>query len=564
MSTKPDVKDSVLLHSPDSSIGPYSYDEFIEVARRFHGSPAPGLILGGYMVEEAKRHLPEGTIFDAISETSWCLPDAVQLLTLCSTGNGWLRVKNLGVYALSLFDKYTGHGVRIRVDPKKIEQWSEIYSWFLKLKPKKEQDSVLLHAQIRQAGPTICSIEQITVKPTVLRHRSKGGITICPLCGDAYPGAFGCICRSCQGEGPYSTRDGQGAQIAQPSPLPPSLQALNVNEAVGRTALHDMTKIDAHASKGAEFHKGHNFSAGDICRLQLMGKNHVYVQEGDLPTDEWIHENEVADSFARIMCGEGTIPAGAPREGKVTIQAERDGLFVSDVARLTRFNLVPNVMVAARKNCSLVKAGTKLAGTRAVPLYLERTLFSQAVSSLEGEPLFQVVPLPQLRVGLLITGNEVFNGLIEDKFEPVITAKIKALGSTVEHTTICPDDREMIRNATLDLMERGCQLIITTAGLSVDPDDVTRHALVDAGASDLLYGAPILPGAMLLLARSGDVRIIGVPACALFYKTTSLDLILPRVLAGLEITRKDLAEFADGGFCMECKTCTFPKCPMGK
>ena len=189
------------------SIGPYTYDEFIEAARRFHGSPAPGLILGGYMMEEARRHLPEGTIFDAISETSWCLPDAVQMLSVCSTGNGWLRVKNLGVYALSLYDKYTGKGVRIRVDPEKLKDWPEIESWFFKRRPKHEQDSVKLHAEIREAGASFCSIESVQIKPEAMVKRSKGGITTCPICGDAYPGSFGVICRSCQGESPYASRD---------------------------------------------------------------------------------------------------------------------------------------------------------------------------------------------------------------------------------------------------------------------------------------------------------------------------------------------------------------------
>jgi formylmethanofuran dehydrogenase subunit E len=556
-------------HSPDKAIGPYTYDQFIEAARRFHGSPAPGLVLGGYMVEEARRHLPAETIFDAICETSWCLPDAVQMLTLCSTGNGWLRVKNLGVYAVSLYDKYSGEGVRIRVDPEKLKEWSEMHTWFLKRKPKKEQDSPLLHAQIRQAGATVCSLEKVTIKPDVMRHRSKGGITICPLCGDAYPGAFGAICRTCQGESPYATRtrlsdDGEKKGVILPAQLPPSLNALDIEDAIGQTALHDMTRIVPEGDKGPEFVKGHNFSAGDICRLQLMGKNRVYVQEGDLPTDEWIHENQAATTFARLMCGDGTAPEGPPREGKVNIRAERDGLFVADVRRLIDFNIVPDVMAAARKTCTVVKNGTRLAGTRALPLYLARPFFSQAVSRLEQAPLFKVLPMPEKKVGLLITGDEVFKGLIDDKFDPIITAKVKALGSLVVRTLVCPDDRKQIARYTKRLINEDCDVIITTAGLSVDPDDVTRHALTDAGVTDMLYGTPILPGAMLLLARAGKTRVIGVPACALFYRTTSLDIVLPRVLAGLDITRKDMAELADGGLCMECKTCTYPKCPMGK
>ncbi|MBI9112905.1 FmdE family protein [Maridesulfovibrio ferrireducens] len=550
------------IPSHDDSIGSYTYEEFFEAARRFHGYPAPGLMLGGYMMEEARKHLPEGTIFDAVSETSWCLPDAVQMLTFCSVGNGWLKIKNLGVYALSLYDKYTGKGIRIRVDPTKLDAWPEVKSWFYKLKPKKEQDTERLQSEIRQAGASLCSLETIQMKPEVMGHRSKGGITTCPLCGDAYPGSFGAICRTCQGEGPYLERKSSRNLIVDN--LPHGLKSVPLSEAVGKTAVHDMTRIVPGKSKGPEFFKDHNFSAGDVCRLQLIGKNHIYVDEGDIPDGEWVHENEVAETFGRIMAGEGVIQAGLPREGKVTLVAEQDGLLVTDLEMMNRFNLVPDVMVAARKSGSLVKKGTRFAGTRAIPLYLSRNNFSKAVSSLNGDPLFKIAPLRKAKVGLLITGDEVFSGLIEDKFEAIITAKVQALGSEVVRTVIGPDSRDCIRDAAKSLMDEGCDLIITTAGMSVDPDDVTRHGLVDAGVTDLLYGAPVLPGTMLLLARAGDVQIIGVPACALFFKSTSLDLVLPRVLAGQTLTRKDLAAFADGGYCMECKTCTFPKCPFGK
>ncbi len=546
----------------DDSIGTYSYEEFFEAARRFHGYPAPGLMLGGYMMEEARRHIPEDTIFDAISETSWCLPDAVQMLTFCSVGNGWLKIKNLGVYALSLYDKHTGKGVRIRVDPTKLDAWPEVKSWFYKLKPKKEQDTEKLQDEIRRAGASFCSLETIQMKPEVMGHRSKGGITTCPLCGDAYPGSFGAICRACQGEGPYLERESD--QNLKVETLPRGLKSVPISEAVGKTAVHDMTRIEPGVSKGPEFFKDHNFSAGDVCRLQLIGKNHIYVDEGDIPEGEWIHENEAAETFGRIMSGDGIVQEGPPREGKVTLVAGQDGILVSNVDMMTGFNLVPDVMVAARKNGTLVKKGTRLAGTRAIPLYISRNNFSKAVSSLDGAPLFKIAPLRKAKVGLLITGDEVFNGLIEDKFEAIITAKVQALGSEVITTLIEPDNRDSIRDAAKALIEDGCDMIITTAGMSVDPDDVTRHGLMDAGVTDLLYGAPVLPGTMLLLARAGEVQIIGVPACALFFKSTSLDLVLPRMLAGQSLTRKDLTAFADGGYCMECKTCTFPKCPFGK
>lgn len=188
---------------------------------------------------------------------------------------------------------------------------------------------------------------------------------------------------------------------------------------------------------------------------------------------------------------------------------------------------------------------------------------------IEMATLFHNCPAPGLilggyKVGLLITGDEACSGRIEDRFEDVITRKVTALGSTVHKAIIVPDDRSRISAGAKALLADECDILITTAGLSVDPDDVTRHGLVDAGAENLLYGAPLLPGTMPLLGRIGKARLLGIPACALFFKNTSLDLLLPRLLAGVDITRDDLARMGEGGMCMGCANCTFPKCPFGK
>jgi formylmethanofuran dehydrogenase subunit E len=265
------------------------------------------------------------------------------------------------------------------------------------------------------------------------------------------------------------------------------------------------------------------------------------------------------------MAGEGVIIDTPPREGKVNLRAARDGLLVVAESQLYMFNLVPGVMCACRQGFAVLTAGRILGATRAIPLFLPRADFHKALAILSDGPLFKVLPLRRPRVGALITGTEVFMGLVEDKFVPIITAKVENYGGQVVKSLIVPDDRRAISEGVKELLDLGVDLLVTTAGLSVDPDDVTRQGLVDAGATDLLYGAPILPGAMTLLAGIGPVQVMGVPACALYYKTTSFDLLLPRLLAGLPITREDLARMGHGAFCIDCKVCTFPqKCPFGK
>lgn len=542
------------------NIGSFDFDEFLQVIKSFHGNIAPGVVIGGIMVEMARSHLPPEVLFDAVCETKNCLPDSVQLLTPCSTGNGWLKVVNLGRFALALYDKYQGEGVRVFLDPAKLTDWPEIQNWYLKLKPKKEQNTAMLLDQIKTAGSDILGWHSIKIRPQFLQKRSKGRIEICPICREAYPAKDGGLCRGCQGEAPYVT-DARPEKGGRETPL---LEVLPLEHTVGCRALHDMTLIVPNISKGPAFEKGQVIGVGDLCRLQQMGRQHLYVMEKNRIGPEWVHEDDAALAFARSMAGEGVSFSEYPREGKINLVAERDGMLVVDEPRLEMFNLVPGVMCACRQNFSMLIRDRIFGGTRAIPLFLSQADFHKAMAILNHGPLFQVLALRQPKVGILVTGTEVFMGLVEDKFVPIITTKLEKFGGQVLKSLIVIDSREAIADGVKELLNRDIDLLVTTAGLSVDPDDVTYQGLVDGGATDILYGAPILPGAMTLLARIGRVQVMGVPACALYFKTTSFDLLLPRLLAGLKITRSDLARLANGAFCVDCKVCTFPKCPFGK
>jgi formylmethanofuran dehydrogenase subunit E len=540
------------------NIGQYTFEEFKQKAKEFHGYPAPGLLIGGYMVEAAKARIPEGTLFEAMVESGKCLPDAVQLLTVCSIGNNWMKIKLLGRYAVSLYDKFTGEGVRVAIDQEKLESWPEIKGWFMKLTPKAEQDTEKLFAEIETAGDTICSIRPITIDKKYLGHGHMTSIDVCPVCGEAYPGSDGSICRGCQGEAPFASMEGAICRDDAPP-----LRSVPVEQAVGKKALHDMTGIVPGESKGPITSAGDTLAAGDVCRLQRIGKHNIFVQE-DLPGDEWVHENDAVKAFAKRMAGQGITYDPDPNEGKINFFAENAGLLSIDLDALSRFNLSPDVMLATRHDGALIPQGKGVAGTRAIPLYISRDKFSRAMAALGDGPVFEILPLRKAKVGILVTGTEVFKGLIDDKFIPIISSKVINLGSEVTRTDIVPDERAAITESAKAMLAAGCDLIVTTAGMSVDPDDITRAALVDAGLRDDLYGVPMLPGTMALVGRLASAQIMGVPACALFYKTTSFDVILPRLLAGQTITRRMLARLGEGGFCMNCKTCHFPKCPFGK
>lgn len=541
------------------NIGPYSFDEYIHLVKSFHGHIAPGMVIGGIMVDAALKNTPPGEFFDALCETENCLPDAVQLLTPCTVGNGWLRIVNYGRYAVTLYEKYTGEGVRVYLDSSTLDAWPAINEWFFKLKPKKEQNPEKLYEQISQAGEDLCKIQNVTIHPRFMEKRSKGRTVICPLCGEAYPSRDGEICRGCGDEKPYT-------DIAKPRPVAttPPLEAVAVEDAVGLSLLHDMTRVIPHSEKGPAFRDGHVVEKDDIDLLLTMGKKTVYVKSVTSPGVGWVHENEAAVGMGRVMAGEGVTFTDVPSEGKVTFSAERDGLLVVDEERLVNFNCVPDVMCASRQSFTVLSGNDKIGGARAIPLYISRGTLEKALAVLNEKPLFTVLPLRRPRVGILVTGTEVYEGLVEDGFAPLIRKKLERLGGSVFHTRIVPDDRKAIAVAIKELIGEDIDLLVTTGGLSVDPDDVTRAGLEDAGVIDVLYGAPILPGAMALLARIGDVQVIGVPAAALYFKTTSFDLLVPRLLAGLSISRHDLARMSSGAFCLECPNCTFPLCPFGR
>ena len=191
------------------AIRSYSFQEFAERVRAFHSYAAPGVIIGGFMVDLAYQHLsPEG-LFDALCETPKCLPDAIQLLTPCTIGNGWLVVTNTGRFALTLYDKTTGEGVRVSVDAEKLEEWPEIKNWFFKLKPKKEQDDQRLMAEIEEAGTRIFRIQHVKVSEKVREKKHRTGFAVCPRCNEAYPLADGPVCIGCQGEPLWEATEGK-------------------------------------------------------------------------------------------------------------------------------------------------------------------------------------------------------------------------------------------------------------------------------------------------------------------------------------------------------------------
>jgi len=340
------------------------------------------------------------------------------------------------------------------------------------------------------------------------------------------------------------------------------LKKIDVQDAVGTRLAHDITEIRPGEFKGPAFTKGHEVCNEDICHLQKLGKNHLYLI--DLEEDE-IHENQAASILAGALAGEGIAWEDRPKEGKIGLHAAVDGLLKVDAAALAAFNMVDEVMCATLHSHTLVKKGELVAATRAIPLVMKRAPVERAAAiAAQNGGSVRVATLKKVRAGIVVTGSEIFNGLIEDKFAPILSAKIADLGSKVAGIAFAPDDENLIAEAIAGHLDNGCDLLILSGGMSVDPDDVTRKAIRMAGAEEAHYGAAALPGAMFLTAYIGDTPLLGVPACGLHHRITVLDLILPRILAGERIGKKELAFIGHGGLCRDCPDCSYPHCPFGK
>ena len=337
---------------------------------------------------------------------------------------------------------------------------------------------------------------------------------------------------------------------------------IKVEDAVGRELCHDITGIFPDGKKGAMFKRGHVITPGDIPRLLDIGKGHVFVWE---PDEGEVHEDDAALRAAQAVCGDGVAYDKTPSEGKVLMQAARRGLFRVDRGALRKINSVGDYTIACLPSMTDVSEGLKLGGIRIVPLVTKRENV-EAVEKIadESHPVFDVLPYKKLKCGVVITGSEVYHGRIEDKFEPIMRRKIAKFGGEFLGAIKCPDDLEMLLAAISELMSKGAELILLTGGMSVDPDDLTPSAIRSCGARVVAQGIPMQPGNMLMVAYLDKTVLIGVPGASMHSPVTSLDVFLPRVFAGIEITPDDIPGLGEGGFCLGCAECTYPVCYFGR
>ena len=339
------------------------------------------------------------------------------------------------------------------------------------------------------------------------------------------------------------------------------MKLVKTEDAVGQVLCHDITQIIKGVTKDAVFRKGHVVKEEDIPVLLSVGKEHLYIWEKE---EGMLHENEAAEILRKICQGSNMHPSDV-KEGKIELIADIDGVLKIDVEKLNRINSLGEIMIASRHGNFPIKKGDKIAVTRVIPLVIHEDKMKAAEEIGGDEPIFQVRPYEKKKVGIVTTGSEVFKGRIQDTFTPVIREKIAEYGIEEAEHILCDDDHVKITEAIMEMIARGCNMVICTGGMSVDPDDRTPLAIKNTGAEIVTYGAPVLPGAMFMLAYYDSViPVMGLPGCVMYAKRTIFDLVLPRIMTGEKLKAKDLNLLGQGGLCLSCPVCTFPNCGFGK
>lgn len=337
------------------------------------------------------------------------------------------------------------------------------------------------------------------------------------------------------------------------------MKKIRVEDAVGMALCHDITAM-RDGFKGAAFKRGHVITPEDIPALLDLGKRTVFVWEENAGE---IHEEDAALRMAAMAPVEGAHYT-APSEGKVLLMADKRGMFRVDTALLQQINSIGDITISTLPDHYPVEPGARLASMRIVPLVTKEEQILRAEQLCADKKLLDLRPYQEKKLGVIITGSEIYSGRIKDKFEPVVRAKMKRYPAQILGVTICDDDLDMITSEAKKFLDRGADFLIFTGGMSVDPDDLTPTAIRTLGADIVTHGVPSQPGNMTLVAYLGETAILGVPGAAISLPTTIFDVLLPQIFAGDRITKADLIRLGDGGLCQLCKSCHFPNCTFGR
>lgn len=326
------------------------------------------------------------------------------------------------------------------------------------------------------------------------------------------------------------------------------MKRISVRDAVGYELCHDITQILPGKFKGAKFLRGHIVKEEDVDILLSLGKENVFVFDENYREKDLVHENEAAEFIVeKLGLDRSLLNISDIREGKISISAGEDSLLKIDTETLRKVNSIGEIILVTKFNNSYVEKGTVVAATRVIPLFIEKWQLEEMEKAVKDREVIKLKKIRKdLKLGLVTTGSEVYNGLIEDKSREALLGKYKKYDIIDIEQVFAADDKEMIKDF-IRQFEKEKDIIMCTGGMSVDPDDVTPSAIRESGYEVVTYGTPVLPGAMFMIAYKGNKVLLGLPGGVVFSEKTVFDVLLPRILAGDRITREEIVEMGHGG-----------------
>lgn len=328
----------------------------------------------------------------------------------------------------------------------------------------------------------------------------------------------------------------------------PKISKVKVEESVGTQLIHDITIIEPKKTKAVLFKRGHVIRQEDIPLLKKVGSRYIYVIKDISKFKNYVHEDDFSKSLANVVVDNNFYLSG-PSEGKITIFARKSGILKVNVKALNKINMLTGVKFSTKLNNSPAFENDQVAIVGLGPLFVKKRILEKALKiAKDNYPILTIKEFQKIKVGLIVTGNEIYEGLVKDAFTNVLREKLKTYNLDIYLRAVLPDDRKAICEKILEFISKGCDLVIISGGMGVDPDDVTPLAIKDTGAKVVFHYVPVFPGSSIMLAYyNNSIPIYGTTASPIFYKRTTLDIFLPRFIAKDKITKKEVAEMGHGG-----------------
>lgn len=320
------------------------------------------------------------------------------------------------------------------------------------------------------------------------------------------------------------------------------INKLKVEDAIGQVLLHDLTGVFDRSSeqRNTIFKKGHTIILEDIVILKQSGKNHIYVAEN---LDDVVHENEVAMQFANTILNDN-LDVSSIAEGKINIISKIDGLLIVDIAKVNQLNSMFDITLATKKNYDLIKKGSLVASFRIIDLFMDKDIVTNLINTLNSE-LFTIQNITNRRINLLTIGTEIFEDRERDLSLNILSEKLLKYNQTITNQDFLVDDLDLITKTIIE-QAKISDIIFLTGGMSVDPDDFTKEAILNLADNVICNHTPYLPGSMFVLAKYKDTILVGCPANVVFAKNTVLDLFLAQIIYNELPKTKEIMELGYG------------------